>query len=548
MLRKTCFTTSLSLAVLIFLTFLAASCNRRHNRPGRAGFADESFADRLSSLLPSPDTTLQVKRSLVNDVRLVYALDDYQPIWIDERYRASKAANRLIEELDDMLWDGIDPESLSLDEMKALREKLDTTKKNTLEDAIRFDTLLTQKYLTAAKFLLFGHILPRKADSLWYHSNDSTWNGPERLVNAEGEFPSLMEFRSEWPTYALLRNEYRRYYILQDDSSYLNAKFNLQQSGQMDEVTRVSADYIIQAEMPWLEIVHSDTISDRAQLIQAYQNYHSLKVTRKLDDETLATLAATPETTLKQLAANMERLRWMKQKPGDLYIVVDVPLMELYFRKDAVNVMHKRVVVGRTIRQTPSLNADMKHIVVNPPWGVPPTILKKDVLPGIQKDGKEYLAKKGLKIYDKKGNAVSVREVNARNYRTFSYRQAPGDDNSLGYVKFNMPNKWDIYLHDTPHREDFGKKDRALSSGCVRVHEPQEMALYIMNAIEGREEFTQGKLDTMIQTHKTKWESLKTHIPVYITYLTIFEDSTNNHIIFARDIYGRDAKLMAMMK
>ena len=548
MLRKTCFTISLFPVVLALFILFAASCNRRHNRPGRAGFADESFADRLSSVLPSPDTSQSVKRSLANDLRLVYMLDDYQPIWINERYKASKAANRLIEELDDMLWDGMNLEKFRLGEIKALREKLDTTKRNTVDDAIKLDTLLTRSYLAAARALLFGNVLPRRADSLWYHSNDSAWAGPERLVNAEGEFPSLMEFRSEWPTYALLRNEYRRYFILQDDSSYLNAKFNLQQSGQLDEVTRVSADYIIQAEMPWLEIQHSDTISDRAQLILAYQNYHSLKPTRRLDEETLKALAVSPETTLKQLAANMERLRWMKQQPGDLYIVVNVPLMELYFRKDAANIMHKRVVVGKMARQTPSLNADMKHIVVNPPWGVPPTILKKDVLPGIQKDGKEYLAKKGLRIYDKKGNQVSVREVNSKNYRTFSYRQAPGDDNSLGYVKFNMPNKWDIYMHDTPHREDFGKNDRALSSGCVRVHEPQEMALYILNAVEGRKDFTQGRLDTMIQTHKTKWESLKTHIPVYITYLTTFEDSTNNHIVFTHDIYGRDAKLMAMMK
>ena len=164
MLRKTCFTISLFPAVLIFLTFLAASCNRRHSRPGRAGFADESFADRLSSVLPSPDTSQNVKRSLANDLRLVYMLDDYQPIWINERYKASKAANRLIEELDDMLWDGLNLEKFRLGEIKALREKLDTTKRNTVDDAIKFDTLLTRSYLAAARSWRSGRVLPRRAD------------------------------------------------------------------------------------------------------------------------------------------------------------------------------------------------------------------------------------------------------------------------------------------------------------------------------------------------------------------------------------------------
>ncbi len=309
----------------------------------------------------------------------------------------------------------------------------------------------------------------------------------------------------------------------------------------------MSAYYIIQAELPWLEVVPNDTLSETAQLLVAYQTYKSLRPTRKLDSTTIADLATSPEVYLKKIRANMERVRWMKQKTGDTYIVVNVPLMELFFRKGGVNIMHKKVVVGKTARQTPSLNADMANIVINPPWGVPATILKNDVLPGIQKSGKQYLAKKGLKIYDHDGKSVSVNDVTSRNYKKYSYSQAPGDDNSLGYVKFNMPNKWDIYLHDTPHREDFAKRDRALSSGCVRVHEPQEMALYILSQLEEKTNYTQGKLDTMIGTHKTKWETLKNKIPVFITYLTAFEDQSGAHLLFTRDIYQRDEKLMALM-
>jgi L,D-transpeptidase YcbB len=533
---------------VLFPLLLLFSCNRRHTKPGPSGFADESFAETLSGMLPAPDTLLSGKKySLANDVNTVYALDDYQPIWVKANYSSNEWAGKLIEELEGMQWDGAAIESYRLEELRNLKTKLDTTKGNSVADAIAFDTALTRCYLAASRFLLFGTISPRRADSLWYHVNDSVWNAPQMLVNSDGGQPSLDKFRSEWPTYSLLRNEYRRYFYLQSDSSYLNAKFNLQQKGQRDSIRRISAHYIIQAELPWLEIVPNDTLSGHAQLVGAYQSYKSLRMSRHLDSTTLADLATSPEIYMKKLRANMERVRWMKKAPGDPYIVVNIPLMELFFRKGGAEVMHKKVVVGKLARQTPSLNADMANVVINPPWGVPPTILKNDVLPGIQKSGKQYLVKKGLKIYDREGKAVSVDDVTSRNYRKYTYRQAPGNDNSLGYVKFNMPNKWDIYLHDTPHREDFVKSYRALSSGCVRVHEPQEMALYILSQLEERPTYTQGKLDTMIRTHKTKWETLKHKIPVYITYLTAFEDQSGEHLMFPKDIYQRDEKLMAMM-
>jgi murein L,D-transpeptidase YcbB/YkuD len=188
----------------------------------------------------------------------------------------------------------------------------------------------------------------------------------------------------------------------------------------------------------------------------------------------------------------------------------------------------------------------MSNVVLNPPWGVPPTILKQDVLPGIQKSGNQYMVKKGLKAYDRKGNRVNVSQINASNYKRFNYKQDPGDDNSLGYVKFNLPNPWDIYLHDTPHRDDFGKRERALSSGCIRLQQPQEMALYILAEIE-KKRFTKERIDSIIDTHKTQWQVLKNKIPVHIAYLTAFEDSTKTHINFTRDVYHRDGKLMAAL-
>lgn len=532
---------SLLLIVLLF------SCKNR--RPGPSGFADDDFAETLSGILPAPDTfCVKPGANIIReDLRLVYAMDDYQPVWVKENYSTNEAAGKLIDELEDMQWDGAAKDIYDMRELKALREKLDTTKRNSVTDAIKFDTALTRRYLAAAKFLVFGQFLPRRADSLWYHPNDSEWLAPRMLVESGGAYPSLEDFRSQWPTYRLLRKTYKHYYELSSDSSYVNAVFNMQ-PGQDDSILFASMYYIIDKELPWLQIVPNDSISDDKQRIMAYQHYKALRVTGKIDSATLANLGIMPEENMKRLRANMERLRWMKRKPADTLIIVNVPLMELFFRTPNAELMRKRVVVGKPSRQTPSLQANMTNIVINPSWGVPPTILKNDVLPGIQKSGNQYLAKKGLKVYDREGKQVSVSNINSKNYRRYNYKQAPGHDNSLGYVKFNMPNKWDIYLHDTPHREDFAKRDRALSSGCVRVHMPMEMAEFILTQFENKKQYTAGKLDTMTRTHKTRWEGVKTKIPVCITYLTAFEDTTNTHIRFARDIYRRDDKLMAMMK
>ncbi|MFI5196055.1 MAG: L,D-transpeptidase family protein [Chitinophagales bacterium] len=532
----------------LFLLFalILFSCGH-HKIPSPSGVSDDLFTGKLKTLLKPIDTSGKKHiGSVADNVRYTYQLDGYQPIWIKKNYSSNDAATKLIGELEDMRWDGIDPERYHLSAIKKLKEKLDTSKHNSLNDALAFDTALTHNYLAAAKDLLIGIIAPKKADSLWFHVNDTSWNAPQLLTSSKNKYPTLDDFRSFVPTYTLLRNEYKRYYDLENDTSFIRAIGMVQQVKHPDAEMIGNINTVIRTEMPWVQTTPNDTMSEQVQLITAYQTYSGIQPTGKLDSNTLARLAIPPGIILKKLGANMERIRWMQQEFGSLYLVVDVPLMELFLRKDGINVMHMRVVVGKPERQTPSLFATMDNVVINPPWDVPPTILKNDVLPGLEKSGKTYMAKKGLKVYDKEGNIVKVSTINANNYKRYTYKQNPGDDNSLGYVKFNLPNPWDIFLHDTPHRGDFPKRYRALSSGCIRLQQPQEMAIYILSQIE-KKYYTQGKLDTLIETHKTRWEILKTKIPVHITYLTAFEDTTGMHIQFTKDIYQRDDKLISLL-
>lgn len=531
---------------LLCCTYGCKNKVKRKKNVVSTGFSYDEFIEKMEGAVPVVDTadTKKIRNTTV-DLRYAYFQNDYNPIWLSHGYKPDEAAERFIKELEEVKWDGLDPEQYGLTQINNLKEKLGK-KETTVEQAIAFDTLLTHSYLAVAKDLLIGRIVPKKVDSLWYHINDSTWTAPLLLTEMQIKYNSLDEFRSTVPTYQLLRNEYKQMWTLSADSELRAASLSLENVKNLDSTARANVTAIINKEASWITTEPNDTVSEWTQLIIAYQNYMGIKPTGKTDSTTLKYLRTSPDSLMPKIAANMERVRWMQKDFGNMYILVNVPLAQLFFRQNGINSMHMRVVVGKPVRQTPSLYAVMSNVVLNPPWGVPATILKQDVLPGIQKSGNEYMKKKGLKAYDQKGNQVNVNKINAKNYKRYAYKQAPGDDNSLGYVKFNLPNPWDIYLHDTPHREDFVKRDRALSSGCVRLQYPQEMAVFILSQIE-KKEFTQGKLDTIISTHKTQWRVLSNKIPVHIAYLTAFEDTTGKHINFVRDVYHRDDKLISML-
>jgi L,D-transpeptidase YcbB len=531
---------------ILWMILVAAACTSQPENDKRRKPATESnlgFAESLHKCLNPVDTVDKARLVTISDnLRYVYQVNEYVPVWLTGDNKPGQNVDRLLQELQDLQWDGISPGRYGLAQLQKLKDNV--AKTEDMSAAIALDTGLTHSYLQASHDLLIGIVTPKKADSLWYHANDSNWNAPHVLATSKAYVP-LDAYRSKVPTYAVLREEYKRYHEFAGDSAYLSDIRALKDSGRSDSSRKQIALGLINKILPWVKPVANDSMTSNAQLLVAYQSYINTKASAKLDSATLHGLETPPDTILAKLGANMERVRWMQQQFGDLYVLVDVPLMELFFRKHDTNAMHMRVVVGKPQRQTPSLNGTMANVIINPQWGVPPTILKKDVLPGLEKSSR-YLAKKGLKAYDSRGNVVDPNLINGANYKRYTYRQAPGDGNALGYVKFNFPNPWDIYMHDTPHRGDFVKAFRALSSGCIRLQQPQQMAVYILSSIE-KMRFTQGTLDSMIHTHKTRWEILKQKIPVHITYLTAFEDTTGNHIRLLQDIYHRDARLMALL-
>ncbi len=502
-------------------------------------FDISGVSGRLRACLPPVDTADSLfrrsgSRELRQVMRLVYQRCDYQPLWLTEAGIAD-AARQTIDGFDSLRFDGIPVHRYGA---AALRNQLAALRPESgADELLRFDTSLTLAWLEAAADLHFGMLRPRRADSLWFHENDSSWAAAGVLEDwfSRGEAPDLDRFRSRIPLYGLLRGRYGELLQLAGDTAYNDARLSLRLGA--DSQARMLARRLLPGA---LQNIPGDS------LLKAYQYAYGLPPSNKLDSVTWRSLRQPADTLALRLAANMERLRWLPQQLEDRHVRVDIPLMELGLNDEGREALRMRVVVGRPSRQTPVLGARMTNIVFSPAWSVPPTILKKDVLPGLSTRGAGYLHRKGLHVFDRKGKPVDAAVVTGDNYRKFIYRQPPGERNALGEVKFNLPNSWDIYLHDTPHREDFRKRYRAASSGCIRLQDPKGLAAYILGNLEGKLRYTPGAIDSIIATRKSRWVMLEEPIPVHIVYITAAEDSTGLRLL--PDIYHRDARLMQKLQ
>jgi len=214
--------------------------------------------------------------------------------------------------------------------------------------------------------------------------------------------------------------------------------------------------------------------------VRHFQKRHRLGVDGAVGPATQREMNVPVQARIDQLRLNLERGRWVLhelQKDDDL-VVVDIAGFGVRFLRDRKTLWQTRAVVGRPYRQTPIFKSAIDHVVLNPTWTVPPTILDKDVLPAVKKD-RGYLAKHGLEVIDRSGRPVPVASIDFSRYsgRNFPYmiRQGAGDDNALGQVKIMFPNPYLVYLHDTPSKALFDKDERAFSSGCIRTERPLEL-------------------------------------------------------------------------
>ncbi len=256
--------------------------------------------------------------------------------------------------------------------------------------------------------------------------------------------------------------------------------------------------------------------------VKAFQEKHGLDMDGSVGPGTLEALNVTAVDRVRQIEINLDRWRWLPRDLGERYVIVNIAGFSLDVVEAGKPALSMRIVAGKPTSRTPMFSGTMTHIVLNPSWTVPPGILKNEVLPRAARDP-GYLARQNMEMTPAGG-----------------VRQRPGPNNALGKVKFLFPNRFNVYLHDTPSRSLFSRAVRTFSHGCIRVEKPLDLAEYLLKDDPA---WTREKIEKAAgKSGRESWVKIPNPLPVHLAYWTAWVDAAGV-TQFRKDVYGRDTPL-----
>ncbi|MEP3667501.1 MAG: L,D-transpeptidase family protein [Roseibium sp.] len=316
--------------------------------------------------------------------------------------------------------------------------------------------------------------------------------------------------------------------------------------GMSDPRVATLRERLVQEDIPGAGD-HAGDIYDGAlvEAMKTFQEYHGLETDGVIGKNTLARLNIPLQDKLIQMELNMERRRWMRDDLGAFYIFSNLADQNLKVVRDGKTIHTARVVVGKPYHATPVFSDRLEYVEINPFWNVPYSIATKEYLPKL-KQNPAALSAKNIRVFQE-GNEVAATQVAWNSYSggnfPFRLRQDPGDGNALGRIKFMFPNRFNIYIHDTPSKTLFSRSERAFSHGCIRVSDPFALADVLLadsNAAPGHWlNVRDGRERTVVKP--------KVPIEVHLTYLTAWMNKDGS-THFRKDIYGRDKVLLEALR
>lgn len=278
--------------------------------------------------------------------------------------------------------------------------------------------------------------------------------------------------------------------------------------------------------------------SDLDTAVKRFQASNGLAPTGIVDKRTLAALNVPSEVRLTQLKANLTRLTDLTKIVGKRYVLVNIPAAQVEAVESNAVVSRHSGVVGKPDRPTPLLRSTITDLAFNPMWTLPPTVIKEDLIPkgrDMQQKGESVLAKFGIDAYEggKKVDPESIDWASGRPMQ-LSYRQAPGKDNPLGFLKINFANSSSVYMHDSPKESLFGRNFRAASSGCVRVQNIEQLATWLLTG-----QGTAEQVEHLRESGQTKTVRLRKPVALYFAYVTAWA-TPDGVVQFRPDVYLKD--------
>lgn len=500
--------------------------------------ADQPVADKLRDLIAAKGARYFDRKNERTAVENFYKDRNYAPLW-SEAGAATARAKSVIARLKDASSDGLNAADYPTPDFAAA-----TTPDAQAEAELR----LTESMLDYARHAQSGRMhYSRVSADISYpeHPVDPV----EVLINvstARDASAALAGYNPPHKGYQALKAKLAELRGVTEDTSKHIAEGDVL---KFVKPTKKNANPVVMEDerVPALRAkLHvAENAADKrydaavADAVRKFQSSNDLKATGVLDNATVRALnGPRNDRKIDIVRVNMERWRWLPRELGakalgDAYVILNIPDYSLKLMQGDKQVWTTRVVVGKPGKHaTPELTETMKFITVNPTWNVPPSIIYNEYLPALAQDP-TVLDRMGLKLARAADGSIRI-------------SQPPGEANALGRIRFNFPNKFLVYQHDTPDKHLFAKEERAFSHGCMRVQNPDQYAANLLSIVLPKDNYTSEKIKGMYGRSEVNI-NFPTPIPVNITYQTAFVDSAGK-LEFRKDIYSRDSRVLALLK
>lgn len=493
-------------------------------------------------------------------VKQLYRQQNYETFWITSDFDINANLFDMVDVIKNSPNLGIDGD-YHLSEIIGILDELKNDAEFSPRDRnlaiAQIDVLLTDAFFAIAKDTREGEIdfnrfesnLRRKAEN---EDIGYKWENPKRGINyvkflkrvsGGGELEKeLLSLASPNELYVQMLDAYNRYKSLEVQGGWPRIKRGKKiKIGVIDKkripllAERLNMTGDLASFNPNVTVLTQEMVD----ALRHYQTRMGIWPSGILTDITLNALNVSVEKRVKKIKLNLERMRWEGKAFGSEYIWVNIPDFKMRFMKDGIEDIQMRVVVGRKQNPTPIFSSKLSYMVLNPTWGVPKSIVSKEMLRRIQ-ENPDYFDTHKFKLYQGKkevdGSSVDWWQYDEYSDIPFHFVRSAGPGNPLGAVKFMFPNKYAVYMHDTPQKKLFKNSKRAYSHGCIRLHEPQMLLEYMSN------NYTQTAYEDVRakeETGKTQSVKLDHSVPVHITYYTAWA-SSDGSVNFRNDIYGYD--------
>ena len=477
----------------------------------------------------------------------IYHGNGLQPFWIEESKPGPRAAD-ILAVLEDAQSHGLDPASYFVDKIHQYWDSKDTG------GLVRLDILLTLGMMRYVADQREGRMEPHEVDPElfaaardvevdWDVLRQTAFEAPDMKAFLDQQAPPFLQYRK-------LQKKLTDYRALAAKGGWPSIPEGNALKPDMEDqrVTIVRKRLAVTEE---LTPENMDSAVFDAMLVEAvkrFQKRHNLNPDGVVGNQTLATMNVPVAVRIKQIIINMERYRWLKRKTIDRLVAVNIAGFEAFAGKPGKFDLKMPVIVGKQYHKTPVFSDTIKYVVINPYWNLTTSIASNETLPRLKKDP-HYLEKHNMRIFQGWGpdapeldaTTIDWSKVSKKGMNRYRVRQDPGPDNALGTLKLVFPNKYNVYLHDTPAHGLFKREQRAFSHGCIRMDRPAEMAAWVLGGEE--KGWSLARVNEIVASRKRQVFVLDQPMPVYILYRTAFVNPEDNTLIFYEDIYGRDQLL-----